>query len=111
MKTTIEVGGLEIKIEELEGKVTTSFVQNGEVIEEFEFDASGESSDDEEGEDEDMMPFGEEEEDFEEEDMEDDEDMEDMEDMEEEEDMKDMEEDEEESKLESFNSFIKRRKR
>lgn len=102
MKTTIEVGGLEIKIEELEGKVTTSFVQNGEVIEEFEFDASGESSDDEEGEDEDMMPFGEEEEDFEEEDMEDDEDMEDMEDM---------EEDEEESKLESFNSFIKRRKR
>jgi len=108
MKTTIEVGGLEIKIEELEGKVTTSFVQNGEVIEEFEFDASGELSDDEEGEDEDMMPFGEEEEDFEEEDMEDDED---MEDMEEDEDMEDMEEDEEESKLESFNSFIKRRKR
>jgi hypothetical protein len=36
MKTTIEVGGFEIKIEEMEGNITVSAMKEGEVIEEFE---------------------------------------------------------------------------
>jgi hypothetical protein len=87
MKTTIEVGGFEIKIEEIDGKVTVVAEQDGEVIEQFELETSGEELAGEEGED--MMPFG---------------------DDEEEEFEQAQEEDEEgEGKLESFNSFIKKR--
>lgn len=115
MKTTIEVGGFEIKIEELEGKVTVVAEQGGEVIEEFELETSGEELSGEEGED--IMPFGDEEEDFggeeageeseEGEEFGDDEEGDD----EEGEEFGEEEEEEEESKLESFNSFIKKRKK
>ena len=100
MKTTIEVNGFEIKIEELEGKITVVAEKDGEVMEEFELE-SGEEVAGEEGEE--MMPFGEEgEEDF----------GQDQEEEEEEEfgqDQEEEEEEEEEGKLESFNSFIKKR--
>lgn len=96
MKTTIEVNGFEIKIEELEGKITVVAEKDGEVMEEFELEA-GEEVAGEEGEE--MMPFGDEEE----EDFEADEEEEEMDEEEEEMD--------EEGKLESFNSFIKKRKK
>ncbi len=110
MKTTIEVHGYEIKIDEMNDRIMVSAVKDGETVEEFELDVeAGFEDDDMEG----MEAFGgeEEEEDF---DMEDDE-MEDMgdddmvdmdDDMEEEE----MDEDEEGKKLESFNSFVRRKR-
>jgi len=107
MKTTIELNGFEIKIEELEGKILVQAEKDGEVIEEFELE-SGEEIAGEEGEE--MMPFGDEEEDFgqseEEEEEEDGE--EDDEEFGEEEEFEEAQE-EEEGKLESFMSFIKKR--
>lgn len=99
MKTTIEVHGFEIKIDEMEGKVLVSAMKEGETVEEFELEVEGfEGSDDDMDE---MEPFGqEEEEDFDGEEEEED-------DMEED----DMEEGEEEGKLESFSHFVKRRKK
>ena len=96
MKTTIEVHGYEIKIDEMNDRILVSAVKDGETVEEFELDveAGFEDEDDMEG----MEAFGEEEEDFDmdDDDMEDmddddmegmdDDDMEDMDDMEEEED-------------------------
>jgi hypothetical protein len=100
MKTTIEIHGYEIVIEENEGLINVSALKGGETVEEFELEAGEES----EGE------FDrEEEEDFEGEESEED----DMEDMEDEEDFDDEPVEEEEladGKLESFNSFIKKRK-
>ena len=112
MKTTIEVGGFEIKIEELDGKVTVVAAQDGEVIEQFELETSGEELAGEEGED--MMPFGDdEEEDFGQAQEEDEEEFgqaQEEEEEDEEEFGQAQEEDEEgEGKLESFNSFIKKR--
>ena len=102
MKTTIEINGFEIVIEEIDGLITVSAVKDEEVIEEFEIQ-SGAQSDGEESQDDseesqddseemgEMMPFGEEEEeDFQEEES--------------------QEEEEEGSKLESFQSFLKKRK-
>lgn len=111
MKTTIEVHGYEIKIDEMNDKILVSAVKEGETVEEFELDVeAGFEDDDMEG----MEAFGgeEEEEDF---DMEDDdmEDMEDdnMEDMEDDEmEEEEMDEDEEGKKLESFNSFVRRKR-
>jgi hypothetical protein len=112
MKTTIEVHGYEIKIDEMNDRILVSAVKDGETVEEFELDveAGFEDEDDMEG----MEAFGEEEEDF---DMDDD-DMEDMDDDDMEgmddddmEDMDDMEEEEESGKkLESFNHFVRRKK-
>jgi hypothetical protein len=105
MKTTIEVSGFEIKIEEMDGKIMVSAMKDNEVVEEFELESeemSGEEMSQEEMEDDDdMSAFGEEEDmeeegDFDEEDMEDEEEMED---------------DEEEGKLESFSYFVKNRKK
>ena len=110
MKTTIEINGFEIVIEEIDGLITVSAVKDEEVIEEFEIQSGAESDeegaqevqDDEEEESQDeeeseemgeMMPFGEEEE----------------EDFQEEEEEESQEE-EEGSKLESFQSFLKKRK-
>lgn len=104
MKTTIEINGFEIVIEETDGLITVSAIKDEETIEEFEVQ-SGEQSDDDEvqgfddfdGEesDDDSESFdGEEEEDFDDESDADD----------------DMEEEEEEGKLESFQSFLKKRK-
>lgn len=109
MKTTIEVGGFEIKIEELEGKVTVVAEQGGEVIEEFELETSGEELSGEEGED--IMPFGDEEEDFGGEKAGEESEESDDDDDDEGEEFGEEEEEEEESKLESFNSFIKKRKK
>ena len=108
MKTTIEVNGFEIKIEELEGKITVTAEKDGEVMEEFELEA-GEEVAGEEGEE--MMPFGEEEgEDFGQAQEEEEEEEEFGQAQEEdEEEFGQAQEEEEEGKLESFNSFIKKR--
>ena len=108
MKTTIEVNGFEIKIEELEGKITVTAEKDGEVMEEFELEA-GEEVAGEEGEE--MMPFGEEEgEDFGQAQEEEEEFGQAQEEDEEEfGQAQEEEEEEEEGKLESFNSFIKKR--
>ena len=101
MKTTIEINGYEIVIEATEESVSVSALKEGETVEEFTLET-------EEGDDEGqgMRSFGEEEED-------------DFEDAEEdlegaEEDIEDAEEDledvEEEGKMESFNTFIRKRK-
>jgi hypothetical protein len=115
MKTTIEVQGYEIKIDEMNDKIMISAEKDGEVVEQFELEIEPGFEDDNMGG---MEPFGEEEDDFEGEmdDMDDD-DMEEMEegddDMEDD-DMDEMEEEEEEEqgekKLESFSHFVKRRK-
>jgi hypothetical protein len=110
MKTTIEVQGYEIKIDEMNDKIMISAEKDGEVVEQFELEIDPGFEDDNMGG---MEPFGEEEDDFEGE-MDDDDDMDDddMDEMEEGDD--DMEEDEEEeqgeNKLESFSHFVKRRK-
>ena len=104
MKTTIEINGYQILISEEEGKVMVSATKDDEVVEEFTLEVEGgEDMDSEEnfgGEGEEMMPFGgEEEEDF---------GGEEGEEFEEEDE--DEDEEEEEGKLESFNSFVKKRK-
>lgn len=121
MKTTIEVSGYEIKIEEMEGKIMVSAMKDDEVVEEFELESEGMEGeegfedDDMEGGDDEMSAFGDEE--MEEEgDFEDDDDMEGGEgEFEDDDDMEDMgeegEEDEEAGKLESFSYFVKRRKK
>jgi hypothetical protein len=105
MKTTIEVHGFEIKIDEMEDKVLVSAMKDGETIEEFELDVEGfENEDDDMGGMDAFGEEGDEEEDFGGEEEEDEDD-----DMEEEDD--DMEEDEDEGKLESFSHFVKKRKK
>ena len=109
MKTTIEINGYEVVIEETEGVLTVKAQKDEETVEEFEIDTT------EEGEGEGVQAFGEgeDDEDFEDEDGEDfeDEDGEDFGDEDfEDEDGEEPVQDEEETKLESFNSFIKKRK-
>jgi hypothetical protein len=117
MKTTIEVQGYEIKIDEMNDKIMVSAEKDGETVQEFELEIEPGFEDDDMGG---MEPFeGEEEDDFDSDDMDDMEDEEmDDDDMEDEEmdddDMEEMEEEddqEEESKLESFSHFVKKRKR
>jgi len=115
MKTTIEVSGFEIKIEEMDGKIMVSAMKDDEVVEEFELESEGMEGDEDfgddemEGDDDEMSSFGDDDME-EEEDFGDDEEM-DGEDMDDEgEEMEEMEEDEE-GKLESFNYFVKRRKK
>jgi hypothetical protein len=115
MKTTIEVSGYEIKIEEMEGKIMVSAMKDDEVVEEFELESEGmegeEGFEDEmEGGEDEMSAFGEEEDemgDFEEGDEDDDEGFDDDDDEMEE----DEEEKEETGKLESFSWFVKKRKK
>jgi hypothetical protein len=118
MKTTIEINGFEIVIEETDGLITVSAMQDEETIEEFEIQTGAQSDD--EGEGDEVQDFG----DFEDEGGEESDDMDDMDDMEsfggeeEEEDLDDDSEEEEEEeddeegegKLESFKSFLKKRK-
>ena len=112
MKTTIEVNGFEIKIEEMDGKIMVSAMKDDEVVEEFELESEGMEGDEDfgddemEGDDDEMSSFGDDDME-EEEDFGDDEEM-DGEDMDDE--GEEMEEDEE-GKLESFNYFVKRRKK
>jgi len=106
MKTTIEVSGYEIKIEEMEGKIMVSAMKDEEVVEEFELESEGMEGEEDfggemEGDDDEMSAFGEEgEEEGEEFGEEGDEFEEEEEEME-----------EEEGKLESFSYFVKRRKK
>lgn len=117
MKTTIEVGGYEIMIEEMEGNITVSASKEGEVVEEFELAAEdfesqgGEMSEDDEMGDDEMMSFGDD--DMEEEGDFGDDDMEEGEEEGEEEEFGQEEEEEEEGegKLESFSYFVKNRKK
>jgi hypothetical protein len=118
MKTTIEMHGYEIVISETEeGLLTVSAMKDGEVVEEFQLEG-GEDHPGFEGEEEgeELKAFGDEEEDFpqaeeEEEEEEDDDEMvgddDEMDEMDEEEDETD---EEETGKLESFKSFIRRKK-
>lgn len=107
MKTTIEVKGFEITISESgEGDILVAASKGGEVVEEFTLE--GEESEDNEGSDDmdnegddEMMPFGKEEEaDFDDEDEEGEMDEEDTQ----------SQVDEDEAHLESFSSFVKKRK-
>lgn len=105
MKTTIEVHGYEITIDEMDDKVMVSAVKDGETVEEFELEVEGgEGMDDfEGGEEQDFDGFEGEEDEM-------DDDMEDE--MGEEGEMEDeMGEDEEGKTLESFAHFVKNRKR
>ena len=108
MKTTVEVNGYEIVIEEKDGLVTVSAMKEDEVVEEFELETeAGEEAGQDEEDVQDFDSFGQDEE----EDFEDDEDSE-FEDEDEEDDNEEFEseEDDNESKLESFQSFINKRK-
>jgi hypothetical protein len=124
MKTTIEMHGFEIVVEETDGVVSVSASKEGEVVEEFTLDLEdGEES--EGGEDgEEIKGFEEfgqgEEEDFDaeegSEDSDEDMDSEGSEDSDEDEDLEveaqeEEEEDEDEAQLESFQSFINSSKR
>jgi hypothetical protein len=109
MKTTIEINGYVIEISEEGGNINVSAIKDEEVIEEFSLEVEGEDSDSE-----DVKPFGAEEEDdfggeFDEDDLEDSE--------EEDEDDDDNEEEDEDverlkdSALESFQSFINKKRK
>ena len=102
MKTTIELNGYQVIIEETEGVLTVKAMKEDEEVESFEIDTTEEG----EGEGEGVQAFGEgdEDEDFDGEEGEGDEFGDD--DFEE----GDEPAQEEETKLESFNSFIKKRK-
>jgi|LakMenEpi03Aug12_release.lakeMendotaPanAssembly.Ray.scaffolds.fasta_scaffold3346203_1 hypothetical protein len=109
MKTTVEVNGYEIVIEEKDGLVTVSATKDDEVVEEFELETEEGQSEDSEGDDvQDFDSFGQdEEEDFEDENEDEDEDSE----FENEDEDSEFEDEEENSaKLESFQSFINKRK-
>ena len=103
MKTTVEVNGYEIVIEEKDGLVTVSAIKEDEVVEEFELETeAGEEAGQDDEEVQGFDSFGQdEEEEFESDEDEEDED----EDLEDEND-----EEENEVKLESFQSFINKRK-
>jgi hypothetical protein len=109
MKTTIEVNGYTILIEEMEGAVQVSALLDEEVVEEFTLEAatgSTEESDSKEGNEIKGFEDFSEEEDFEDE-MPQDEMHDEMQDeMQDEED----DDDEEEGALESFQSFINKSK-
>lgn len=107
MKTTVEVNGYEIVIEEKDGLVTVSAIKEDEVVEEFELETeAGEEAGQDDEEVQGFDSFGQdEEEDFEDEEDEEDE----NEDLEDEEEFE-SDEEENEVKLESFQSFINKRK-
>ena len=109
MVTKVEVNGYEIVIEEKDGVISVSAMKDDEVVEEFELETEEGQGNDEEGDDvQGFDEFGQDEEDdF---DAQDDEDL-DSEDDEEGEDFDNEEEDEKvEGQLESFQSFINKRK-
>jgi hypothetical protein len=126
MKTKVEIHGYEIEIEEKDGLITVKAEKDSETIEEFSLQVGEESQVDmQDEEDMEIKGFGEfgEEDDFEgqgQAQMQDEEDMEEVqmqdgEDMEEESE-EDMEEEmpteeETEGKLESFQSFINRKRK
>ncbi len=113
MKTTIEINGHEIVIEENEGVITVTAMKDGEVMEEFEIGTESKEEETANAGEESLQDF----EDFEEEEEDEKEEMgeKEEEDFEEEQEEKEEEEEEEneeenEGKLESFQSFLKKRK-
>ena len=124
MKTKVEVNGYEIVIEEKDGMISVSAMKDDEIVEEFELETEEGQGDDEDFGDEDVQGFDEfgqdEEDDFDSEEDEDfgqgqdeDEDEDFGQDEDEDEDFGQDEEDddEEESKLESFQSFINKKRK
>ena len=120
MKTTIEINGYEIVIEEIDGLISVSAVKDEEVIEEFEIQSGAQSQGDDFGDETqgDEEEFGGEEvQDFEEfggDESEGDSDDDDESEAQEDDDDNENEEEGEgeeknESKLESFQSFLKKR--
>jgi hypothetical protein len=117
MKTTIEINGYEIVIEEIDGVISVSAVKDDEVIEEFEIQ-SGEESQSEDDSEESQDFEGDEVQDFKEFGSDDDESQDEFEESDDDESQDEFEEsdedesqDEEEGRaLESFNSFLKKRK-
>lgn len=107
MKTKVEINGYEIEIEEKNGLISVSATFEGEVVEEFQIET--EEGQDEEGQEE-VQGFDEfgqdEEEDF----GQDDEEGQEDEDEEGQEEDEDESQDEFEGKLESFQSFINKKK-
>lgn len=101
MKTKVEINGYEIVIEERDGLISVTATLDEEVVEEFQIEV--EEGQGEEGQ-EDVQGFGEfgqeEEEDFDSDEDEDDEDF----------GQEDEEEDDVEGALESFQSFINKKK-
>lgn len=108
MKTTIEINGFEITIEENEGVISVVANKDGESIEEFTIDSN--EFEGEEKDEEGMKSFGEEEEDFDSEDLEADADGDEVDSEDDDTEGEDLEE-ESDVKLESFASFIKRKKK
>lgn len=121
MKTTIEVNGYEIVIQEADGMISVSAMKDGEMMEEFELETGAQTEGDiEDMEDMDMEDmdmedmgdddmkdfdqFGSEEEEVEDFDSED-------ESQDDDDDEEEEEEEESEGKLESFQSFLKKRKK
>lgn len=123
MKTKVEINEYVIEIEEVEGRISVKAEKDGEVIEEFSLQADESAeleADEEEIEGSEIKGFGdfEEEEDFDsdEEEIQDEEESQDDEEIQDEEESQDDEEiqDEEENvpgALESFQSFINKRKK
>ena len=108
MKTTIEINGYEIVIEEIDGLISVSAVKDEEVIEEFEIQSGAQSQGDDFGDETqgDEEEFGGEEvQDFEEFGGDESEAQEDDEENE----LEEEGEEKNESKLESFQSFLKKR--
>lgn len=112
MVTKVEVNGYEIVIEEKDGVISVSAMKDDEVVEEFELETEEGQGNDEEGDDvQGFDEFGQDEEDDFDGQGEEDLDSEDDEDDEEGEDFDNEEEDEKvEGQLESFQSFINKRK-
>lgn len=118
MVTKVEVNGYEIVIEEKEGVISVSAMKDDEVVEEFELETEEGQGGEEDFGDEDVQGFDEfgqdEEDDF---DSEEDEDFGQGQDEDEDEDedfgqgQDEDEDDEEESKLESFQSFINKKRK
>ena len=109
MVTKVEVNGYEIVIEEKDGIISVSATKDDEVVEEFELETEeGQDNEDEGNDVQGFDEFGQDEE----EDFDAQEDEEDLDSEEEDFDAQDEEEDEKvEGQLESFQSFINKRKK
>ena len=116
MKTTIEIHGFEIVIDETEEGVTVSASKEGEVVEEFTLEGGEEGSEEESGDDiKGFEDFGDdEEEDFGDDEPSEDDEMPSDDEPSEDDEMPSDDEDadaDDESQLESFQSFINKKKK
>jgi hypothetical protein len=110
MKTSVEINGYVISIEENDGIISVNAVKDEEVIEEFSIETEESQSQDDEEFGDDVQGFGEyaQEEDFDKEDLEDE--LEGQDDEEGDDDDDDESEKEITGALESFQSFINKKK-